>query len=201
MDKELLELMKQLGLDPSDLQSQQQAQTQQTQQQTPLQPQQAQPQQTQTQDDLQAKLEYYREIGIGQFIAQNSTMPNFAKLFPIITQQADVMLMEDLNKGTVKEAYIDYLNEAKIKVIKELSTLTKDILTYTAETQTPKQSSSTPTDVNYKMKDFYNDYKKALIKTTAEGIRLEFNDGVELDNGKVVGIAEGEAPIDKKVSL
>ncbi len=149
-------------------------------------------------DDIQQKLQVYRDLGLQRFISLNASMPDFNKLFPIIVQYADAYLYNDIQKGSVKDDYFDYLNEAKVQVIRELANLTKNAISYT--TTTIPQTQPTQQQKQYTVKDYYQDYKKMLIHSTAEGTPIEFRDGYDTGRGMVI-TASGVLPLDQKAKL
>ncbi len=157
---------------------------------------QSQPQQTQNissqDDELEERLNAYRELGAARFIAKYGQMPNFSKIFPIVIQRADALLYQDLTKGSVKDEYMDYMEQALRIVLKETKDIVSpiyDFIKTTKQQNTPSQK----LDVDYKMADYNNDYKKYLIKTTMKGIPLEFRDGYRNEKGRIQTVAEGEA--------
>lgn len=150
-------------------------------------------------EEIQQRLQVYKDLGLQRFITLNASMPDFNKLFPLIVQYADTYLHNDIQAGKVKDDYLDYLNEAKAQVIRELANLTKNVISYT--TSTPQtQSQPTAKQPTYSMKDYYNDYKKMLIKATVEETPIEFRDGFDTGKG-LVSIASGTLPLDQKAKL
>jgi hypothetical protein len=186
LEKLLEELQKYVEDTATDDTSTQQTQTQTTQTQS-------QPQQTPSQDDeVEERLNAYRELGAARFIAKYGQMPNFSKIYPIVVQRADALLYQDLNKGSVKDEYLDYMEQALGIVLKETKDIVSPIYDFIKSSK-QQNSSSQKLDVDYKMADYNNDYKKYLIKTTMKGIPLEFRDGYKNEKGRVQTVAEGEA--------
>ena len=199
MEQDYLKILEELA---NELNKQEQAtsQPQNTSQQS--QEQYKAPSQNLTEEDLEAKLKYYKEIGTQRFIARNSAMPDFAKLFPYIVQYAEALFYDDIQNGRqLKDDYYDYLEQGKLTFFKELTNITKNTIDYIKQTHTPSRQTNQSTTPEYTMKDYYNEYKKMLIKSTAEKTPMEFKDGYINEKGRVVAIAEGELPIDKKAEL
>lgn len=157
--------------------------------------------QNQTASGNDERLQKWLDIGKQRFIALNASMPDFAKLYPYIEEYALRLLQEDYNKGNIKDDFLKYLEEGKVAFLKELTTLTKNSLSYMKNTEEVKPATNTTNTPSYKMKDYENDYKKMLIKSTAENTPLEFRDGYVNEQNRVVSIAVGELPIDQKANL
>jgi hypothetical protein len=153
-------------------------------------------QNTLNQNEAMQKLKMYKELGTGRFIALNASLPYITKIYPICEQKAHAKLVEDIQKGNpVKDDYIDYLEEAKNAVMTELKSLHSQVFDF--KTVNKKDDDS---NVNYKLQDFYNDYKKMLLESTTKEASLEFRDGVEID-GKVRSLAKGKATLDKVAEI
>jgi hypothetical protein len=153
-------------------------------------------QNTFNQNEAMQKLKMYKELGTGRFIALNASLPYITKIYPICEQKAHAKLIEDIQKGNpVKDDYIDYLEEAKNAVMTELKSLHSQVFDF--KTVNKKDDD---TNVNYKLQDFYNDYKKMLLESTTKEASLEFRDGVEID-GKVRSLAKGKATLDKVAEI
>lgn len=192
MDNDLKALLEELNklAEPSQ---------EQPKQETEQQPQYKQESTQEESEEIRQRLQVYRDLGLQRFITLNASMPDFNKLFPLIVQYADTYLYNDIQAGKVKDDYIDYLNEAKAQVIRELANLTKNVISYT--TSTPQtQSQPTAKQPTYSVKDYYNDYKKMLIKATVEETPIEFRDGFDTGKG-LVSIASGTLPLDQKAKL
>ena len=199
MEQDYLKILEELA---NELNKQEQAtsQPQNTSQQS--QEQYQAPSQNLTEEDLEAKLKYYKEIGTQRFIAKNASMPDFSKLFPYIVQYAEALFYDDIQNGRqLKDDYYDYLEQGKLTFFKELTNITKNTIDYIKQTHTPSHQTNQSTTPEDTMKDYYNEYKKMLIKSTAEKTPMEFKDGYINEKGRVVAIAEGELPIDKKAEL
>jgi hypothetical protein len=153
-------------------------------------------QNTFNQNEAIQKLKMYKELGTGRFIALNASLPYITKIYPICEQKAHAKLIEDIQKGNpVKDDYVDYLEEAKNAVMSELKSLHSQVFDF--KTVNKKEDD---TNVNYKLKDFYNDYKKMLLESTTKEASLEFRDGLEID-GKVRSLAKGKAMLDKVAEI
>jgi hypothetical protein len=153
-------------------------------------------QNTLNQNEAMQKLKMYKELGTGRFIALNASLPYITKIYPICEQKAHAKLIEDIQKGNpVKDDYIDYLEEAKNAVMTELKSLHSQVFDF--KTVNKKEDDN---NVNYKLKDFYNDYKKMLLESTTKEASLEFRDGLEID-GKVRSLAKGKAMLDKVAEI
>ncbi|MGC8869626.1 MAG: hypothetical protein ACP5PT_00850 [Brevinematia bacterium] len=159
--------------------------------------------QTQTASGNDERMQRWLDIGRQRFIALNASMPDFAKLYPYIEEYALRLLQEDYNKGNIKDDFLKYLEEGKVAVLQELTTLTKNTLNYIKDTKEIKPATKTTENLipSYTMKDYENDYKKLLINSTAENTPLEFRDGYVNEQNRVVSIAVGELPIDQKANL
>jgi hypothetical protein len=182
--------------------------TDDTKQKAPEEPKQIDAQQTNKVDDSNAqqntfnqneamqKLKMYKELGTGRFIALNASLPYITKIYPICEQKAHAKLVEDIQKGNpVKDDYVDYLEEAKNSVMTELKSLHSQVFDF--KTVNKKDDD---TNIDYKLKDFYNDYKKMLLESTTKEASLEFRDGLEID-GKVRSLAKGKAMLDKVAEI
>jgi hypothetical protein len=153
-------------------------------------------QNTFNQNEAMQKLKMYKELGTGRFIALNASLPYITKIYPICEQKAHAKLVEDIQKGNpVKDDYVDYLEEAKNAVMTELKSLHSQVFDF--KTVNKKEDD---TNINYKLKDFYNDYKKMLLESTTKEASLEFRDGLEID-GKVRSLAKGKAMLDKVAEI
>jgi hypothetical protein len=153
-------------------------------------------QNTFNQNEAMQKLKMYKELGTGRFIALNASLPYITKIYPICEQKAHAKLVEDIQKGNpVKDDYIDYLEEAKNAVMTELKSLHSQVFDF--KTVNKKDND---TNIDYKLKDFYNDYKKMLLESTTKEASLEFRDGLEID-GKVRSLAKGKAMLDKVAEI
>lgn len=150
-----------------------------------------------TEEDVK-KLEAYRELGFGRFIAKNADFPNINKLISAITAKADQYMMSDLQKGVLKDDYYEYLEMAKNDVLKEITSTAKQILSYTMPKQETRQPAGIPS-VDYTMKDYYNEYKKMLMKSTVKHADLEFRDGYRNEKGLVTAFGKGELEVYDKV--
>jgi hypothetical protein len=154
------------------------------------------PQNTLNQNEAMQKLKMYKELGTGRFIALNASLPYITKIYPICEQKAHAKLVEDIQKGNpVKDDYVDYLEEAKNAVMTELKSLHSQVFDF--KTVNKKDDD---TNIDYKLKDFYNDYKKMLLESTTKEASLEFRDGLEID-GKVRSLAKGKAMLDKVAEI
>jgi hypothetical protein len=153
-------------------------------------------QNTFNQNEAMQKLKIYKELGTGRFIALNASLPYITKIYPICEQKAHAKLIEDIQKGNpVKDDYVDYLEEAKNAVMTELKSLHSQVFDF--KTVNKKDDD---TNIDYKLKDFYNDYKKMLLESTTKEASLEFRDGLEID-GKVRSLAKGKAMLDKVAEI
>jgi hypothetical protein len=153
-------------------------------------------QNTLNQNEAMQKLKMYKELGTGRFIALNASLPYITKIYPICEQKAHAKLVEDIQKGNpVKDDYVDYLEEAKNSVMTELKSLHSQVFDF--KTVNKKEDDN---NINYKLKDFYNDYKKMLLEATTKEASLEFRDGLEID-GKVRSLAKGKAMLDKVAEI
>jgi hypothetical protein len=153
-------------------------------------------QNTFNQNEAMQKLKMYKELGTGRFIALNASLPYITKIYPICEQKAHAKLIEDIQKGNpVKDDYVDYLEEAKNAVMTELKSLHSQVFDF--KTVNKKDDD---TNIDYKLKDFYNDYKKMLLESTTKEASLEFRDGLEID-GKVRSLAKGKAMLDKVAEI
>jgi hypothetical protein len=153
-------------------------------------------QNTFNQNEAVQKLKMYKELGTGRFIALNASLPYITKIYPICEQKAHAKLIEDIQKGNpVKDDYVDYLEEAKNAVMSELKSLHSQVFDFKAVNKKEEDN-----NVNYKLKDFYNDYKKMLLESTTKEASLEFRDGLEID-GKVRSLAKGKAMLDKVAEI
>jgi hypothetical protein len=153
-------------------------------------------QNTLNQNEAMQKLKMFKELGTGRFIALNASLPYITKIYPICEQKAHAKLIEDIQKGnSVKDDYIDYLEEAKNAVMTELKSLHSQVFDFKAVNKKEDE-----TNINYKLKDFYNDYKKMLLESTTKEASLEFRDGLEID-GKVRSLAKGKAMLDKVAEI
>jgi hypothetical protein len=153
-------------------------------------------QNTLNQNEAMQRLKMYKELGTGRFIALNASLPYITKIYPICEQKAHAKLIEDIQKGNpVKDDYIDYLEEAKNAVLSELKSLHGQVFDFKAVNKKEDDA-----NINYKLKDFYNDYKKMLLESTTKEASLEFRDGLEID-GKVRSLAKGKAMLDKVAEI
>jgi hypothetical protein len=153
-------------------------------------------QNTFNQNEAMQKLKMFKELGTGRFIALNASLPYITKIYSICEQKAHAKLIEDIQKGNpVKDDYVDYLEEAKNAVMSELKSLHSQVFDF--KTVNKKDDD---TNVNYKLQDFYNDYKKMLLESTTKEASLEFRDGLEID-GKVRSLAKGKAMLDKVAEI
>jgi hypothetical protein len=153
-------------------------------------------QNTFNQNEAMQKLKMYKELGTGRFIALNASLPYITKIYPICEQKAHAKLIEDIQKGNpVKDDYVDYLEEAKNAVMTELKSLHSQVFDF--KTVNKKEDDA---NIDYKLKDFYNDYKKMLLESTTKEASLEFRDGLEID-GKVRSLAKGKAMLDKVAEI
>jgi hypothetical protein len=153
-------------------------------------------QNTFNQNEAMQKLKMYKELGTGRFIALNASLPYITKIYPICEQKAHSKLIEDIQKGNpVKDDYVEYLEEAKNAVMSELKSLHSQVFDF--KTVNKKEDDA---NIDYKLKDFYNDYKKMLLESTTKEASLEFRDGLEID-GKVRSLAKGKAMLDKVAEI
>jgi hypothetical protein len=115
--------------------------------------------------------DYWKQIGRSVFLNMATIMnPNIIKYMPVIEQRAEYKLQQDLAKNQVKETYLHYLQEAYNDVQRELAGILKDFL------QSPQvgfygyMAPSKQEAPTYTMKDYKNDYKKALEYATYKGM-------------------------------
>jgi hypothetical protein len=174
MDEKLQELLnelaKELGGNVSVNTPQQE--TNQTVQQVAEQFQYEEPEDEQVDNDYQTQLawENWKQYGRTAFINSRQGDPRILKYMPLIEQRAEYKLQMDLTQNQMKDTYFHYLQEAYNEILVELAGIVKDFL---PSRQVPygymgmPNAQETPT---YTMKDYYNDYKKALEYATYKGM-------------------------------
>ena len=171
MDEKLQELLNELA---KELGGDVNVKTSQTEnnQQVVEQPQYEEPEEDQADYNYQTQLawENWKQYGRTAFISLGQGDPRILKYMPLIEQRADYKLQMDLSKNQMKDSYLQYLQEAYNEIKKELAEIVKDFL---PSRQMPygytgmPNSQETPT---YTMKDYRNDYKKALEYATYKGM-------------------------------
>jgi hypothetical protein len=175
MDEKLQELLnelyKELGGDVNVNATPQQT-TNQTQKATE-QPQYTEPTDNQSEEyDYQTQLawENWKQYGRTVFLSMKGH-PRVLKYMPLIEQRAEYKLQMDLAKNQIRDSYLDYLLEAYNEVQTEIAGIMKDFL---QSYQTPAYSyagiQNTQETPVYTMKDYHNDYKKALEYSTIKGM-------------------------------
>jgi len=172
--QELLnELVKELGGDVSVNTPNQE--TNQVAQQVAEQPQDEEQAEEQTDYDYQTQTawENWKQYGRTAFINSRLGDPKILKYMPLIEQRAEMKLQMDLAKNQMKDTYFHYLQEAYNEILVELAGIVKDFL---PSRQIPNYGyfsasnrSETPT---YTMKDYHNDYKKALEYATYKNMGM-----------------------------
>lgn len=194
---ELEELLKGLeqALNQEQQQEQQQAQQQQKQEEV------SDVVSPSSQDEAEKKLQAYKGLGSSIFLSRNATLPNIQKLYPFIENRANLMLLQDLQKGVIKDSYDMYLEEAKDFVLKEILTTAKNYVEYKTKPSVEETPAVATTKPNlYKMQDYYNDYKLALEDGTIKHFSVVFDDGVKTAKG-IKTFGEGKAEFHKKIQL
>jgi len=175
MDEKLQELLnelaKELGGDVNvNTPKQETNQTQQVVEQ----PQYEEPAEDTSEDyDYQTQLawENWKQYGRTAFISMKQADPRILKYMPLIEQRAEYKLQMDLTKNQIKDSYLQYLQEAYNEIVKELAGIMTDFL-QSRQVQNygymgMPNAQETPT---YTMKDYHNDYKKALEYATYKGM-------------------------------
>jgi hypothetical protein len=186
MDEKLQELLnelaKELGGNVSVNTSQQE--TNQTVQQVAEQFQYEEPETNEVDynNDYQIQLawENWKQYGRTAFINSRQGDPRILKYMPLIEQRAEYKLQMDLTQNQMKDTYFHYLQEAYNEILVELAGIVKDFL---PSRQVPYGYMGTPnlqeTPV-YTMKDYRNDYKKALEYATYKGMgQIYYKDSSE----------------------
>ena len=172
MDEKLQELLnelyKELGVENTANIPKQE--TNQTQIQQPHYEEEEQDEQTDYDYQTQMAWEQWKQYGRTAFISLGQGDPRILKYMPLIEQRAEYKLHLDLAKNQMKDSYLQYLQEAYNEIKKELADIVKDFI---PSRQMPygymgmQNTQETPT---YTMKDYHNDYKKALEYATYKGI-------------------------------
>jgi hypothetical protein len=196
MDNELEQLLEQLKELANETQSQSQSQSQ-----TPAQEySQTAPQQDNS-SDVETQFRVWKEIGIMRFASKYQHLPKFSQILNMIVPKADQRVLADIQKGNVREEYLDYLEEAYKEVIKEIASFSKEILS--SQTQANKQPNTNQRQIpSYDMDQYYNDYKKFLEDITVKDVAIiEFRDGLVDDNGKMRAVGIPKATLDERIKL
>jgi len=115
--------------------------------------------------------DYWKQIGRSVFLNMATIMnPNIIKYMPVIEQRAEYKLQQDLAKNQIKETYLHYLQEAYNDVQRELAGILKDFLKSSQVGFYGYMAPSKQEVPTYTMKDYKNDYKKALEYATYKGM-------------------------------
>ncbi len=179
MDEKLQELLNELAKElgeninvntaPTNTQPQASTQTNQVVEQT----QHEEPEDNQADYNYQTQMawEIWKQYGRTAFINSHQGDTVIIKYMPLIEQRAEQKLQMDLAKNQPKETYFHYLQEAYNEIVRELAGIMRDFL---RPRQVPNygyfgmpNAQETPT---YTMKDYHNDYKKALEYATYKGM-------------------------------
>jgi len=171
--QELLnELVKELG---GDVNVNTQPQTNNQPEQTVEQTQNEEPEDTKTNYDYQVQmgLENWKQYGRTAFINSRLGDPKILKYMPLIEQRAEQKLQMDLARNQMKDTYFHYLQEAYNEILVELAGIVKDFLPSRQAGfygyYGMQNAQETPT---YTMKDYHNDYKKALEYATYKNMGM-----------------------------
>lgn len=193
MDNELEQLLEQLKELTNETQPQTQSQTQ-TQDYTQTAPQ-------QDNANVEEQFRAWKELGIMRFASKYQHLPKFSQILNIIVPKADQKVLADIQKGNVKEEYLDYLEEAYKDTIKEIASFSKEILS--SQAQVNRQPNVNQRQMpDYDMNKYYNDYKKFLEDITVKDVAvIEFRDGLLDDNGKVRSVGIPKATLDGRIKL
>jgi len=193
MDNELEQLLEQLKELTNETQPQSQYQTPaEDYTQTALQ---------QDNSDVEEQFRAWKEIGIMRFASKYQHLPKFSQILNMIVPKADQKVLADIQKGSVRDEYLDYLEEAYKDTIKEIASFSKEILS--SQAQINKQSNIDQRQMpSYDMNKYYNDYKKFLEDITVKDVAIiEFRDGLLDDNGKVRSVGIPKAALDERIKL
>jgi len=193
MDNELEQLLEQLKELTNETQSQSQYQTPaEDYTQTALQ---------QDNSNVEEQFRAWKEIGIMRFASKYQHLPKFSQILNMIVPKADQKVLADIQKGNVRDEYLDYLEEAYKDTIKEIASFSKEILS--SQAQINKQSNTDQRQMpSYDMNKYYNDYKKFLEDITVKDVAIiEFRDGLLDDNGKVRSVGIPKAALDERIKL
>jgi hypothetical protein len=177
MDEKLQELLNELAKELGgsvSINAPQQQEANQTVQQVAEQPQDEEPETNEVDynNDYQTQLawENWKQYGRTAFINSKQGDPRILKYMPLIEQRAEQKLQMDLAKNQIKDTYFHYLQEAYNEILVELAGIVKDFLPSRQVWygyMGMQNAQETPT---YIMKDYYNDYKKALEYATYKGM-------------------------------
>ena len=190
MDNELEQLLEQL----KELTNETQPQSQ-----TPAQDY-TQTAQQQDNSNVEEQFRVWKELGIMRFASKYQHLPKFSQILNMIVPKADQKVLADIQKGNVREEYLDYLEEAYKEVVKEIASFSKEILS--SQAQVNKQPTNQRQLPSYDMNKYYNDYKKFLEDITVKDVAVvEFRDGLLDDNGKVRSVGIPKATLGERVKL
>jgi len=194
MDEELQKLLDELQkLTEGQVEQPKQEQAKQEQ------PPQTAPSQPQT-NNMESQVKAWKEIGIVRFTAKYGNLPKFSQILQMVMPKADQKVLKDAQTNTVKSEYFDYLEEAYNETIKEIASFSRELLS----SQTVNQSQTKqkqPTEPEYSMQEYYNDYKRMLEDMTAKEIAtIEFRDGI-VENGKTRSVGIPRASIDQPITV
>ncbi|DAD54655.1 TPA: conserved hypothetical protein [Aquificae Joseph's Coat Spring virus] len=196
MDEELQKLLDELQkLTEGQVEQPKQEQVSQSQPQPPPQSNNAQ---SQTTNNVENQVKAWKEIGIVRFTAKYGNLPKFSQILQMVIPKADQKVLKDAQTNSVKSEYFDYLEEAYNETIKEIASFTKELFSRPVNQSQPNQKPSEP---EYSMQQYYNDYKRMLEDMTAKEIAtIEFRDGI-MEDGKVRSVGIPRASIDQPINL
>jgi hypothetical protein len=195
MDEELQKLLDELQK-LTEGQAEQPKEEQVSQNQSPPQ---TTPSQSQATNNMENQVKAWKEIGIVRFTAKYGNLPKFSQILQMVIPKADQKVLKDAQTNTVRSEYFDYLEEAYNETIKEIASFTKEL--FSRPVNQSQASPKQPTEPEYNMQQYYNDYKAMLEDMTAKEVAtIEFRDGIT-ENGKTRSVGIPRASIDQPITL